>query len=59
MEKIINHKATKGPTKRVPSLASEFKPKIGSKPIIFSSFSKEGLEDLTTVLFSHCTETND
>ena len=33
--------------------------KIGTKPMIFSSFSKDGLEDLTTVLFSHCTETND
>ena len=33
MEKIINHKATKGPTKRVPSLASALRPKIGSKPI--------------------------
>jgi len=33
--------------------------KIGTKPMIFSSFSKDGLEDLITVLFSHCTETND
>ena len=33
--------------------------KVGSKPIIFSSFSKDGLEDLTSALFSHCTKTND
>ena len=33
--------------------------KVGSKPIIFSSFSKDGLEDLTAALFSHCTKTND
>ncbi len=33
--------------------------KVGSKPIVFSSFSKDGLEDLTSALFSHCTKTND
>ena len=33
--------------------------KFGSKPIIFSSFSKDGLEDLTALLFSYCTEKND
>ena len=33
MEKMMNHRATKGPTKRVPSFASAFKPKIGSSPI--------------------------
>ena len=32
---------------------------VGSKPIIFSSFSKDGLEDLTSALFSHCTQIND
>ena len=39
MEKTINHKATNGPTKRVPSLASALRPKIGSRPISVFPFS--------------------
>ena len=33
--------------------------KIGLNPLIFSSFSKDGLENLTTALFSHFKGTND
>ena len=44
---------------KVSQIIKTIKKKYGVKPVVFSSFSKKGLENLTDVLFKECFKSND
>ena len=44
---------------KVSQIIKTIKKKYGVKPVVFSSFSKKGLENLTEVLFKECFKSND
>jgi GTP-binding protein len=44
---------------KIQEVSDNLEKKIGIKPILFSSFSKEGLEKLTYTLFKECAKTHD
>ena len=45
--------------KKINRISQDIEKKIGIKPMLFSSFSKDGLKKLTSVLFKECKKTND
>ena len=44
---------------KLSKISNDIEKKIGIKPILFSSFSNDGLEKLISVLFKECKNTND
>ena len=44
---------------KVSQIIKTIKKRYGVKPVVFSSFSKKGLENLTDVLFKECFKSND
>ena len=46
-------------SEKLNKISDDIEKKIGIKPILFSSFSKDGLEKLISLLFKECKKTND
>ena len=46
-------------SKKLIKISKDIEKKIGIKPILFSSFTKDGLEKLISALFKECKNTND
>ena len=45
--------------KKIDKISEDIEKKFGTKPILFSSFSKDGLEKLSSALFKECEKTYD